>query len=444
MNNKKILIVGLGKSGIAMLKVFSELGNIVDVYDGKEKEKIVDIGLIEKFADKTFFNHIPEEFEYDLIAVSPGVPLDIEIINKAKENNIKILGEIELAYLLSNGDFIGITGTNGKTTTTTLVYEIFKAYFENVELVGNIGIPAIEKVVQSDKSKYFVAELSSFQLETIEKFKVKIGAILNITPDHLNRHKTMENYIQTKLRIFENIDKNGFMVLNYDDEILKMYGSKPQQTFFFSRKVVLENGCYIEDGNIFISKEQNKTSIMRISDIYIPGSHNVENVLAAASIAFLAGIPPEIIRDVVKNFRGVEHRLEIFEEKLGRIFINDSKATNPDATIKAIESMHKPTVLIAGGMDKGSDFTEMIQRFGQNIKYMVLYGETKNIIADTAVKNGFGDITIVNNLNEAVKISMDISKEGYNILLSPACASWDMYPNFEVRGRHFKEIVEKL
>ncbi|MEA3422708.1 MAG: UDP-N-acetylmuramoyl-L-alanine--D-glutamate ligase [Bacillota bacterium] len=444
MDNKKILIVGLGKSGIAMLKVFSELGNIVDVYDGKDEEKIVDIGLIEKLADKTFFNHIPEEFDYDLIAVSPGVPLDIEIINKAKEKGIKILGEIELAYLLSNGDFIGITGTNGKTTTTSLVYEIFKTYFENVELVGNIGIPAIEKVVQSDKSKYFIAELSSFQLETIEKFKVEIGAILNITPDHLNRHKTMENYIQTKLRIFENIDKNGFMVLNYDDEILKSYGDKYQKAFFFSRKTVLEKGCYIKNGNIFVTKEQNEIDVMKVSDIYIPGSHNVENVLAAVSIAFLADIPAEIIRDVIKNFRGVEHRLEIFEEKFGRVFINDSKATNPDATMKAIESMCRPTVLIAGGMDKGSDFTEMIQKFGENIKYMVLYGETKNIIADIAVENGFESMTIVNNLNEAVKISMEVSNEGYNILLSPACASWDMYPDFEVRGRHFKEIVEKL
>lgn len=444
MNNKKILIVGLGKSGVAMLGVLSKLENIVDVYDGKEKDKIGDIDLIEKLANRTFFNQIPKEFEYDLIAISPGVPLDIKIVKKAKEKNIKILGEIELAYLLSNGDFIGITGTNGKTTTTTLVYDIFKAYFEEVELVGNIGIPAIEKVIKSDRTKYFVAELSSFQLETIEKFKVVIGAVLNITPDHLNRHKTMENYIQTKLRIFENIDETGYMVLNYDDEILNSYGKKHNQTFFFSRKTVLKNGCYIKNGIIYVSKGQISEKVMETSDIYIPGSHNVENVLAAVSIAFLADIPIEIIKKVIKNFKGVEHRLEIFEEKFGRIFINDSKATNPDATIKAIESMSRPTVLIAGGMDKGSDFTEMIQTFGKNIKYMVLYGETKNIIEKVAIKNGFESTTIVNDLEEAVKTAMDVSKEGYNVLLSPACASWDMYANFEVRGKHFKEIIEKL
>ncbi|MCD6436004.1 MAG: UDP-N-acetylmuramoyl-L-alanine--D-glutamate ligase, partial [Clostridiales bacterium] len=235
-----------------------------------------------------------------------------------------------------------------------------------------------------------------------------------------------------------------YMVLNYDDEILKLFGEKHKQTFFFSRKEVLKRGCYIKNGNIYISKDQNIIEVMKVSDIYILGSHNVENVLAAVSIAFLADVPVKFIEKSIKKFRGIEHRLENFEEKLGRVFINDSKGTNPEATIKAIESMDKPTILIAGGMDKGADFTEMVQNLGKNIKYMVLYGETKNSIASCAVKNGFNKLTVVNDLNEAVKIAMDVSKQGYNILFSPACASWDMYPNFEVRGRHFKQIVEKL
>ncbi|MBN2261025.1 MAG: UDP-N-acetylmuramoyl-L-alanine--D-glutamate ligase [Clostridiales bacterium] len=444
MKNKSILVIGLGKSGMAMLKVLSELGNIVDVYDGKNSDEIEKIEIIEQYARNAYFNRFPVTYDYDFIAVSPGISLDIEIIETVKNKGIKILGEIELAYLLANGVFIGITGTNGKTTTTTLVYEIFKSYFKNVELVGNIGVPAIEKTAISKEFTYFITELSSFQLETIDTFKVKIGAILNITPDHLNRHKTMQNYIETKFRIYENQDSEGYRVLNYDDEILRNFDSENPKNFYFSRKKKLKNGAFIENDSIFISMQDQITKIMDLEEIFIPGLHNVENVLAAVSMAFLSGIPVTHIRRSVMDFKGVEHRLEIFKKKFGRVFINDSKATNPDATIKAIESMNQPTVLIAGGMDKGSDFNQMIQTFSKNIKYMVLYGETKYIIADTSMKNGFSRIKIVENLEEAVAEAINVSEDGYAILLSPACASWDMYPNFEVRGSHFKEIVEKL
>jgi UDP-N-acetylmuramoylalanine--D-glutamate ligase len=443
LDKKKVLVVGLGKSGIAMMNVLFERGFVVDVYDGKEKDQVQEIEWIKSHSHQQFFSRIPEQLEYDFIAISPGVPTNLEWLDRANKQGAEILGEIEWAYRFAKGDFFGITGTNGKTTTTQLTYEIFREHFDNVELVGNIGIPAVEKADEAPEGTHFIAEISSFQLETIKKFKVRVGAVLNLTPDHLNRHGTMEKYIEAKYRIFENMDEDGYRVLNYNDPILQAYGKTFSNTFFFSRCDSLDRGCFVNHDIIQISDEK-IYQVMPKGDIGIPGEHNVENILAAISIAYLAGIPIDTIARVVKAFKGVEHRLEIFEEKMGRVFINDSKATNPDATIKAIESMSAPTVLLAGGMDKGSDFTEMIRRFKPHIRHMVVYGETKMILEETAVREGFEEITVVDNLDQAVTKAMSLSGGGYTILLSPACASWDMYPNFEVRGRHFKEIVEKL
>jgi len=444
INNKKILVVGLGKSGMAMLKVLNKLGNEVHVYDGKEKHLIDNIDEIKTLSSKQFFNEIPSINEYDILALSPGVSTELDFIKKAREYGVVIWGEIEIAYQLSNGDFIGITGTNGKTTTTSLIYDIFKNYFNNVQLVGNIGIPAIEKVIDTDGEQIFVAEISSFQLETIETFKTKIAVILNVTEDHLDRHKTMKNYIEVKFRIFENIDDDGYIVLNYDDELLRRIDSKKGKTFFFSRKEILDKGCYVKDGDILINDGKKIVNIMKTDEIFILGNHNVENVLAAVSVAHLYSIPINIIKDTIINFKGVEHRLEVFENKFERVFINDSKGTNPDATIKAIEAMEAPTVLIAGGMDKKADFKDMIECFKDKIKYLVLFGETKDIIKKTATDLGFNNVVIVDNLEQAVIKAVEVSDKGYNVLLSPACASWDMYENFEVRGNHFKRIVEKL
>lgn len=440
---KRILVVGLGKSGLAMMNAFYALDYIVDVYDGKSEEKIADIEWIKNHSAHQYFNSEPQVDAYDYIAMSPGVPPDLPWLNKARDAGVEVSGEIEWAYRLAKGEFIGITGTNGKTTTTQLTYNIFHAFFDNVELVGNIGIPAVEKAAETDEERIFITELSSFQLETIDTFKVKIGAILNITPDHLNRHKTMENYIEAKLDIFKNMTADGYRVLNYDDEFLREYGKKYENTFFFSRMDILSTGCFIEDKVIYVFDNE-KSPIMNIDDILILGNHNIENVLAAISIAYLSGIPIDIIASTIKAFKGVEHRLEIFEKKCGRLFINDSKGTNPDATIKAIQSMKTPTILLAGGMDKGSDFTDMVNQFKPYIKHLILYGETKKIIKDTAEKNKYTAITLVDNLDEAVAAAMEVSSVGDTILLSPACASWDMYPNFEVRGLHFKSIVEKL
>lgn len=444
MKNKKILVVGLGKSGMAMLKVLNKLGNEVDVYDGKEKHLIDNIDEIKKISVKQFFNEVPLIKEYDIIALSPGVSTDLGFIKNERGFGIEILGEIEIAHQLSNGDFIGITGTNGKTTTTSLIYDIFKNYFNNVQLVGNIGIPAIEKVVDTNGKQIFVAEISSFQLETIKTFKTKIAVILNITEDHLDRHKTMENYIKAKFRIFENIDDDGYIVLNYDDELLRGIDSKKGKIFFFSRKEILDNGCYVKDGDILIKDGEKIVCVMKTDEIFILGNHNIENVLAAVSVAYLYSIPIDIIKNTIINFKGVEHRLEVFGNKFERVFINDSKGTNPDATIKAIEAMDAPTVLIAGGMDKKADFKDMIECFKDKIKYLVLFGETKNIIKKTATDLGYNNVVIVENLDQAVVKAVEVSDKGYNILLSPACASWDMYENFEARGNHFKRIVEKL
>jgi UDP-N-acetylmuramoylalanine--D-glutamate ligase len=443
LENKKVLVVGLGKSGFALMNVLSELNYDVDVYDAKERSAVEDLDWIRCHSKQQYFSQMPELSQYDFLALSPGVPTDIPLIELAKQYGIEILGEIEWAYRLAKGSFIGITGTNGKTTTTQLTYEIIAAQKPGVLLVGNIGIPAVEKAAESDTSNIFVTELSSFQLETIDTFKVAHGAILNLTPDHLNRHKTMENYIAAKLRIFENLDSDGYRVLNYDDAYLKTYGELYDNTFFFSRKHQLKKGCFIEQGMIKIVLDK-EIMVMPVDEIGMPGDHNIENVLAAVSLAYLTGVDVEIIREVVKGFKGVEHRLEIFKKKLGRVFINDSKATNPDAAIKAIVSMKNKTVLLAGGMDKGSDFTEMIQLFAPNIVHMVVYGETKHILVETAQKCGFEAVSMVDDLSMALDRAMEVSEEGYTILLSPACASWDMYKNFEVRGKHFKDLVDKL
>ncbi|MCT4594384.1 MAG: UDP-N-acetylmuramoyl-L-alanine--D-glutamate ligase [Anaeromicrobium sp.] len=446
LRGKKVLIVGMGKSGIATVNTLSEQGAIVYTYDKKTKEELKDILLkIDENKIGKIYDEFPDSKEFDLIVLSPGVPTDLDFIKEAKSGNVEVIGELELAYRLCKGTFIGITGTNGKTTTTALTGEIFKNAKKDTYVVGNIGVAAISKAPLAKGTSMMVTEVSSFQLESIKDFNPHIGAILNITPDHLNRHKTMENYINAKAHIFENQDENDYVILNKDNEETYKLASKcKSNVIFFSRKEILQEGVYVHDEHIMAKKDNMEYEICNISDLQIPGTHNLENALAATAICLWAGIDVQYIEQTLKEFMGVEHRTEFVSEINGVRYINDSKGTNPDASIKAIEAMKNPILLIAGGMDKGSDFTEFISSFKGKVKNMILLGETAEKIEETAKENEFYNITRVKDMKEAVKTASTMAVSGDCVLLSPACASWDMYKSYEVRGKDFKECVLNL
>lgn len=447
LKDKNVLVVGMAKSGIPTVKVLSSLGANITVNDIKTEENLKNIlDEIAHLCDDIVLGVHPERIEkYDLIVLSPGVPTDLVFLKKAKKENIEIIGELELAYRLSKGKYLAITGTNGKTTTTALVGEIFKNASLKTFIVGNIGLAAISKALETTDDTFLITEVSSFQLETIEKFKPRISAILNITPDHLNRHKTMENYIEAKANIFMNQEENDLVILNYDNDITRNLASKVNcRVIFFSRKEILKEGVYVQGGNIIVKDNDDIDIICKTNDIYIAGNHNLENALAAVAFAYYSGINIDIIKYTLNSFKGIEHRTEFVCEIDGIKFYNDSKGTNPDASIKAVEGLKGPLVLIAGGMDKGGLFDEFVASFNNKVRALILLGETAYKIKETAEKYGFKNIYIVKDMEEAVNIAYKNAKENDTILLSPACASWDMYESYEVRGRHFKDCVGKI
>lgn len=447
LENKKVLVVGFAVSGIPTVETLCELGAKVDINDLKTEELLKDalMPVLESVNELVLGRH-PENVEkYDLLVLSPGVPTNLEFIEKAKNAGVEVVGELELAYRLSNGDFIAITGTNGKTTTTALIGEIFNLSGKPTEVVGNIGVPAISKALKSSKETQFITEVSSFQLESVNKFNPKVATILNITPDHLNRHKTMENYIEAKLTISKNQTENEFLILNYDnEETRKLSNSSNAKVIFFSRKVEKPDFVCVSDNWIVVKNGEENIKICPVDEIFIDGSHNLENALAATGVSYYSGIKPEVIRKGLQEFKGVEHRFELVTEFSGIKFYNDSKGTNPDASIKAIESITGSTIIIAGGMDKGSEFESFIEAFGDKVTGLVLIGETAEKIKNTALKLGFKNVTITDVMENAVKIAFEQATKGSNILLSPACASWDMYSSYEVRGQHFKTCVNSL
>ena len=450
IKDKKVLLVGLAKTGVSTIKKLDKLGASIVVTDIKPKEKLEDIlsqlnGL--NNVEYILGSHPEDISDIDLTIVSPGVPLDLPFIEKLKESNVKIIGEVELAYTLSNNPiFVGITGTNGKTTTTSLVGEIFKEANRDTYIVGNIGNPVIDTVDYTDKNSVLVTELSSFQLESIDTFRPKVSSILNITEDHLNRHHTMENYINAKARIFENQEKSDFSILNYDDSIVRSLNKNNNASIlYFSRQEKIDQGVYLdENNNIVISIDGKQITVLNRNELSLPGDHNLENAMAAILMTYVVGVDLEVIKQVLTTFKGVEHRLEFVTNKNGIMFVNDSKGTNPDSTIKAIGSYERPIILIAGGMDKHSDFTDMMKCATKNVKELVLLGETADKIEASARKEGLENITKVKNMEEAVKKAYALAKDGDVVLLSPGCASWDMYPNFEARGLDFKENIYKL
>lgn len=450
LKNKNVLLVGLAKTGVSTIKKLNKLGANIIVNDIKPKEKLE--GIIEEIdnldnIEYVLGKHLENIENIDLTIVSPGVPLDLPFIEKIKSEGIKIIGEVELAYKLSkNSTFIGITGTNGKTTTTSLVGEMFKKANKDTYIVGNIGNPVIDTVDLTNENSYLVTELSSFQLESIEDFKPKVSTIINITEDHLNRHHTMENYINAKARVFKNQDKADFTILNYDDSIVRDLGKNSNgNVLYFSIKEEVKQGAYLDkNNNIVIKVDGKELVLMNKSELSLPGNHNLENAMSAILMAYVLNIDTDVIIDTLRTFKGVEHRLEFVTNKDGIMFVNDSKGTNPDSTIKAITSYEKPIVLIAGGYEKQSDFTEMIKYATKNVKALVLLGQTADKIATTAKEHGIDNISKVEDMEAAVKKAYEIAESGDVVLLSPACASWDMYPNFEARGLDFKENIYKL
>lgn len=449
LSNKKVLAAGMGKSGTAVIEVLLSVGAKVSLYDAKKEDKI-DTDIIKKaeqYGLKSFFGTFPEQIEaFDLLVMSPGIPLDIPLVTRAKKAGVEIIGELELAYRLCKGKFIAITGTNGKTTTTALTGEIFKNANLETNVVGNIGVAAVSKASEASEEAFMVTEVSSFQLETIKNFKPIVSAVLNITPDHLNRHKTMEEYAKAKARIFMNQDESQYFIVNYDNA--PAYALKDNckaKLIPFSRKESLDVGCYVQDGEICIKDEfMNFFKVCAIDELRIPGTHNLENALASTTIAYWSGISPEVIGASLRKFEGVEHRIEYVGSINEIRFVNDSKGTNPDASIKAIQAISTEMIVIAGGMNKGSEFREFIESFDGKVKYLVLLGETAHKIKETAHEMGYTNVIIQKNMEACVKEAYKYAEAGDTILLSPACASWDMYPNFEMRGQHFKDCVEGL
>ncbi|MBU5254641.1 UDP-N-acetylmuramoyl-L-alanine--D-glutamate ligase [Tissierella praeacuta] len=448
LKNKKVLVFGLGISGLSTVKALHKLGAQIIVCDSKTKDELKDFfdKIKDIYVEKHLnTNELPLE-DIDLIVKSPGIPPTAPILVNAQENNIEVITDIELAYRISPTDnIIAITGTNGKTTTTTLVGEIFKKANCNTYVAGNIGVGILWDMVNANKDDVFVIEASSFQLENTIYFKPKVSLVTNIAPDHLNWHGSLDNYILSKKKIFKNQDKYDYTVLNYEDKTLREIQNEVNSNIiWFSANQKLDNGVFIDGDYIVLKDGQNLSKILPYRQLKILGKHNLENALGAIAISWAMGIELEIIAEVLREFPGVEHRIEYVKTIKGISFYNDSKGTNSDSTIKAIEALKAPIILIAGGYDKGAEFDELILSFNGKVKELILLGSTKEKIKKTAINNGFNNVHLVENMKEAVKLAYNCGEEKDNILLSPACASWDMYNNFEERGQDFKDAVYGL
>jgi len=449
LKGKNVLVFGAGRSGISAVRLLQKLDAAVVLY---EENKNADM---ENFKDKIntgnnfreYFGSFPPDGlnDIDLMILSPGISVEHPFVTTVKEKGIPVWGEIELAYRNSRGKIIAITGTNGKTTTTSLTGEIMKSYFNEVFVAGNIGTPYSDIALETTEKSVSVIEVSSFQLETIYNFRPHISVILNITPDHLDRHHNMDNYIRLKKEIAKNQNMEDLCILNYEDSNARKISVQINtRILYFSSERPLKNGLYLDEDYIVYSQEGYTEKICNVNELQILGRHNYENVMAGVGIAIEMGIPIQVIRKAITSFKGVEHRIEYVDTIDGVRYYNDSKGTNPDAAIKAVKAMNRPTILIGGGYDKKVFFDEWIKSFDGKIKTLVLLGQTAEKIAETAKKYGFNDIVMVKDLREAVLVSAQIAKDGDAVLLSPACASWDMFKNYEQRGTLFKEYVKEL
>ena len=449
LKDKKVLVFGAGKSGIGAADLLGAVGALPVIYDGNQDLDKASVKARTKggYDLEIFAGELPETVldSLDLVVLSPGVPTDLPVVKRFYEKKLPVWSEVELAYRTGKGEVLAITGTNGKTTTTALLGKIMGDACESVFVVGNIGTAYTSKSLEMKENSITVAEISSFQLETIDEFRPKVSAILNITEDHLNRHHTMEEYIRVKELITKNQGPEDVCVLNYEDEVLRKFGENivPKVVYFSSLRR-LDQGICLDGDQIILRTEDKEIPIVKTGELKILGRHNHENVMAAAAMAYYAGVPVESIHKSVCEFTAVPHRIEYVTEKNGVDYYNDSKGTNPDAAIKGIQAMNRPTLLIGGGYDKESSYDEWIRSFDGKVRYLVLIGQTKEKIKAAAEGLGFTDIILCEDLKEAVQVCADKAQPGDAVLLSPACASWGQFDNYEQRGDMFKEYVKAL
>mgnify|MGYP002752674929 FL=1 len=447
------MVAGMGKSGISAAELILNIGGRVLLYDSNETLDCET--LLSKFDEESVKNinvklgKLNEDDIRDIriCVMSPGISLETDFVKLLMDHRVQLWSEIQLAYFVAKGRLMAITGTNGKTTTTALLGEIMKRKYENCFVAGNIGIPYTQVALHTDDKSMTVLEVSSFQLETIIDFKPNVSAILNITPDHLNRHHTFENYSAIKKEICMNQTAQDYCILNYDDEQLREFGDSGEckaKVVFFSVKNKLKEGVYIEDNKVYYSNISKTVEVLSLANVQLLGKHNHENICAAVAMAFVEGVGVDDIREACYEFKAVEHRVEFVKERYGVKYYNDSKATNPDAAIQGLNAMPGPTILIAGGYDKQSEYDEWAKLFKGKLKYLVLIGSTRDKIAECAKKYGFNNIMYAETLQEAVRVCDSYADRGDYVLLSPACASWGMFDNYEQRGDIFKSCVQAL
>ena len=449
LENKLVAVVGLGmRTGVETVKFLANQGAEIIITDTKSKAELEE--ELQELADYEFRldlgGHTPELIlKSDLIVVSPGVPTDISVLKQARDKGIEIIGEIELAYRFSNTPVVGITGTNGKTTTTTLLGEVTSNLERKVTVGGNIGRALIKDLPNLKPSDLSIAEISSFQLEEVQEFRPAIAVVLNITPDHLNRHADFAEYINAKKRLVTHQTDDDYAILNYDDQIVRGFADDTEaEVIFFSRQEELTGGVFVQEGWIINDLNQNQERLIAVEDLGLVGPHNLENILAVVTCALLLNVAREDIVSTLQSFTGVEHRLESFATIAGVDYINDSKATNPAAAIKGLQSFDDSVILIAGGMDKKSDFADFAAEIPERVKALILLGETAPEIEAEVKKLSYNNFFHVEGIQAAVEKAEELAEEGDVVLLSPACASWDMFSSYKERGNLFKAAVDKL
>jgi UDP-N-acetylmuramoylalanine--D-glutamate ligase len=438
---KRVTVVGMARSGIAAARALHALGALVTVTDKKPLDQLAaQVKALGGVGVTIVAGGHPERifFETDLIVLSPGVP-KIAPILEAQRHGVRVISELELAWQLSDAPYVGITGTNGKSTVTTLVGLMLARAKKKVLVAGNIGNALTEDIALLRDRDWIVAELSSFQLEDIVTFRPRVAAILNVTQDHLDRYHSVDEYGEAKARIFLNQRKEDLLVLNFDDPLVKSYALRTSATVVpFSRLLRFSPGACVLNGYLTVHNKR----IIHVKEIRITGVHNLENSLAAAALAMSAGADPKSVAAVLREFPGLEHRLEFVRKKGGVTYINDSKGTNVGAVVKSVEGFTDPVILIAGGLDKGSDFSPLYGLFKQKVKLLVLIGKAADKMAK--VLGTSTETVFAKTLQDAVQLASKRAKRGDVVLLSPACASFDMFKDFEDRGRQFKEAVNAL
>lgn len=453
LKGKKVTVVGLARSGVAAANLLHAVGADVTVADAKEEGQLA--GALARVDRRAIRVIVGPGYESaleraQLVVISPGVPSESDILDSVRGRQVPVIGELELAFRFLDAPVLAITGTNGKSTTVTLIGLLLKEQGKRVFVGGNLGTPLSEAALTTYRSglqrspyDYVVAEVSSFQLESIERFRPWVAALLNITPDHLDRYPALAPYVAAKMRLFENQTSSDYALLNHDDErVLSVRTGLRAQELGFSRTGFLNEGAYLDGDQLVLSFKGQRQSICRISDIRIPGAHNVANAMAASMMAHVCGCPPEAMRRVLSTFPGLEHALELVRERNGVRFINDSKGTNVDATMKALESLDTPIVLIAGGKDKGGDFEKLRDVVARRVKRLVLIGEAASRIEH--VLQGLKPISHAPSFRDAVEVAAQSAQSGEVVLLSPACASFDMFADYQDRGRQFKALVHGL